>query len=68
MGHSHLFTPKCMVVNSRSLVKPGAIQSLQGDLSSQHIDLCFISETWPHQCFDAIESHLSKRFQVTNEE
>ena len=53
MEHSHRVTPKCMVVNSRSLVKPAAIQSLQGDLSSQHIDLCFISETWLHERFDA---------------
>ena len=53
MEHSHRIIPKCMVVNSRSLVKPGVIRSLQGDLSSQHIDLCFISETWLHERFDA---------------
>ena len=53
MEHSHRITPKCMVVNSCSLVQRGAIQSLQGDLSSQHIDLCFISETWLHERFDA---------------
>ena len=53
MEHSHRITPKCMIVNSRSLVKPGAIQSLQEDLSSQHIDLCFISETWLHERFEA---------------
>ena len=54
MEHSHRITPKYMVVNFRSLVKPGAIESLQGDLSSQHIsiDLCFISETWLHKRFD----------------
>lgn len=53
MEHSNRITPKCMVVYSSSLVKPGAIQSLQGDLSSQHIDLCFISETWLHERLDA---------------
>ena len=49
MEHSYRIIPKCKIVHSCSLVKPGAIQLIQGDLSSQHIGLCFISDKWLHK-------------------
>lgn len=43
--------PKCLVLNARLIAKPGAVHSLQAELSSNFIDLCFISETWLHDSF-----------------
>ena len=45
-------TPKCLILNRRSVVKPGAIQTLQAELSTNEIDLRFTSETWLHDGFD----------------
>ena len=38
--------PKCMVLNVRSLAKPDAVPALYGELSSNKIDICFVSESW----------------------
>ena len=43
--------PKFLVLNSRSITKPGAVHPLQVELSSNFIDLCFISETCLHDSF-----------------
>ena len=47
--------PKCMVINARSLAKPGATSALYADLHSNKIDICFVSETWLN---NKIPSHL----------
>ena len=47
--------PKCMVINARSLAKPGATSALYADLHSNKIDICFVSETWLN---NKIRSHL----------
>ena len=39
-------TPKCLVLNARSLVKPDAASSLCTEVTTNKIDVCFISETW----------------------
>ena len=39
-------TPKCLVLNARSLVKPDAASSLCTQVTTNKIDVCFISETW----------------------
>ena len=45
--------PKCLVLNSRSIAKPGAVNPLQAELSSNFNNLCFISdhETCLHDSF-----------------
>ena len=47
--------PKCMVINARSLVKADAAPALYAELSSNNIDLCFVSESWLNK---KILSHL----------
>ena len=47
--------PKCMVINARSLVKADAAPALYAELSSNNIDLYFISESWLNK---KILSHL----------
>ena len=47
--------PKCMVINARSLVKADAAPALYAELSSNNIDLCFVSEYWLNK---KILSHL----------
>ena len=42
--------PKCMVINTRSLVKPDALPALTAELLHNNIDVCFITETWLHKC------------------
>ena len=39
-------TPKCLVLNTRSIAKNFAREQLENELSSNFIDLCFLSETW----------------------
>ena len=38
--------PKCLVLNARSLVKPDAASALCTEVTTNKIDVCFISETW----------------------
>ena len=38
--------PKCMVINARSLAKPDAAVSLNVELCTNNIDICFVTETW----------------------
>lgn len=47
--------PKCMVLNARSLAKPDAASALYAELTSNLIDICFVSETWLN---DRIPTHL----------
>ena len=57
---SHLFAtichyiprivPKCLgVINAHSLVKSDAVSTLYAELTSNRIDICFVSETWLHK-------------------
>ncbi|EDO37962.1 predicted protein [Nematostella vectensis] len=47
--------PKCMVLNARSLAKPDAAPALYAELSSNKIDICFVSKSWLNK---KILSHL----------
>ena len=38
--------PKCLIINARSLAKPDAAAALHSELSTNNIDICFVSETW----------------------
>ena len=38
--------PKCMVINAHSLAKADAAPALCAELSSNDIDICFVSESW----------------------
>ena len=38
--------PKCLVLNPRSMVKPYAASALCTEVTTNKIDVCFISETW----------------------
>ena len=38
--------PKCLVINARSLAKLCAASALNGEISTNNIDTCLISETW----------------------
>ena len=38
--------PRCVILNARSIVKPDAAPALYAELSTNNIDICFISETW----------------------
>ena len=38
--------PKCLVLNTRSLVKPVATSASCTEVTTNKIDVCFISETW----------------------
>ena len=38
--------PKCLVLNARSLVKPDAASVSCTKVTTNKIDVCFISETW----------------------
>ena len=44
-----------MVINARSLVKADAAPALYAELSSNNIDICFVSESWLNK---KILSHL----------
>ena len=41
--------PKCMILNARSLVKADAAPALYAELSTNNIDICFVSESWMHK-------------------
>ena len=38
--------PKCMVINAHSLAEADAAPALCAELSSNDIDICFVSESW----------------------
>ncbi len=38
-------TPKCLVINARSIAKPNAASVLNAELSTNDVDICIISES-----------------------
>ncbi len=50
--------PLCMVVNARSLVKPGAASALYAELRSNKIDICFSAAK--------IRNGLTKNYGIYN--